>query len=174
MIFDLDLINKQMNFRFFIMLIPVLLCNINCTSQQKNTSDQATQDSLQKKSKIEKIEVTEQTRGTNRIMTFIPGSKTISVNGNVSTSVLSTEDWANIIKQTELIDLGKIASLKSPSEGRFTDRALSSAISITVDGKVYQSSTFDSGIPPKELENLYQLLINGTGAKQKLPKKNFR
>jgi len=154
-----------MSFRFFIMLIPLLLCNINCTSQQKNIPDQSIQDSLQKKNKIEKIEVTEQTRGTNRIMTFTPGSKSISVNGNVSNSKLSDEDWESIINQVQFIDLDKIASLKAPSEGRFTDRALSSAVSITVNGKVYESSTFDSGVPPKELENLYQLLVKGTLAK---------
>ncbi|MDQ0780562.1 hypothetical protein QF044_000416 [Chryseobacterium sp. W4I1] len=153
-----------MSFRFFITLITLLLC-INCISQQKNIPHQSTQDSLQKKDKIEKVEVTEQTRGTNRKMTFTPGSKIVSVNGNVSNSIVSDEDWASIIHQTDLIDLDKIASLKAPSEGRFTDRALSSVVSITVNGKVYQSSTFDSGIPPKELENLYQLLVKETDIK---------
>ncbi|MCT2561064.1 hypothetical protein [Chryseobacterium herbae] len=123
---------------------------------------------------MEKIEVTEQTRGTNRIITFTPDSKTTSVNGNVSVDVLSAAAWENIVKQAEVIDLDKIASLKSPSEGRFGDRAFASSILITVDGKTYESSTFDSGVPPKELEPLYRELFKGIKGKQKPSGKEIR
>jgi hypothetical protein len=142
-----------------------MLCNVNCTSQQKGNSDAVALNAVQKKSKIEKIEIKEQARGTDRLITFIPNSKTTSLNGNVSVSALSPLDWASIVKQTELIDLDKIASLKSPSEGRFTDRALISSVLITVGGKTYESSSFDAGIPPKELENLYKELFKNIKTK---------
>ncbi|REC77497.1 hypothetical protein DRF60_10935 [Chryseobacterium elymi] len=162
-----------MNSKLIITLTSLILCNANCTSQQKGNPDAFTSNAVQKKSKIEKIEIKEQTRGTDRLITFIPNSRTTSLNGNVSVSALSPLDWTNIIKQIEVIDLEKIASLKSPSEGRFTDRALISSISITVDGKTYESSSFDAGIPPKELENLYKELFKNIKAKQKLPKRNL-
>ncbi|MBB6369113.1 hypothetical protein [Chryseobacterium shigense] len=129
---------------------------------------------LQAKSKIEKIEVTEQTRGTNRLITFTPDSKITSVNGNVTTSILSAVNWENIVKNAEAIDLSKIASFQSPTEGRFGDRALYSSILITKGGKVYESSNFDAGNPPKELENLYNALFSDRKVKQKFPKNNIR
>jgi len=161
-----------MNPRLTIALISLMLCNVNCTSQQKGNPDAFTANAVQK-SKIEKIEIKEQTRGTDRLITFIPNSKTISLNGSVSVSALSPLDWANIVKQIEVIDLDKIASLKSPSEGRFTDRALISSVLITVDGKTYESSSFDAGIPPKELENLYKELFKDIKTKQKPSTRNL-
>ncbi|MGG5210093.1 hypothetical protein ACQWU4_14280 [Chryseobacterium sp. MIQD13] len=163
-----------MNIRLLITFISIVLCNVNCTSQQKGNSGESASNTAQKKSKIEKIEVTEQTRGTNRLITFTPGSKTTSLNGNVSVSALSTADWAAIVKQAEIINLDQIASFKSSSEGRFSDRALASSILITANGKVYESSSFDAGRPPKELEGLYMALFKDTKAKPALPKKNFR
>ncbi|PIF44652.1 hypothetical protein CLU96_1632 [Chryseobacterium sp. 52] len=163
-----------MNRKLLIALIPVLLCNVNCTSQKKGSSGAITSNGVQKKSKVQKIEITEQTRGTNRLITFTSGSTTTSVNGNISVAVLSAADWENIVKQAELIDLDKIASLTAPSEGRYGDRAFASSILITVDGKTYESSTFDSGAPPKELENLYRELFKEIKSKQKFSKKGLR
>ncbi|NML72427.1 hypothetical protein HHL23_21965 [Chryseobacterium sp. RP-3-3] len=148
-----------MNYKFLIMLSPFIAFNTNCTSRQKVDTAVVTSNDVQKRSKIKKVEITEQTRGTNRLITFTPGSVTTTENGNVSVDVLSAVAWGNIIKQAELIDLDKIALWQSPSEGRFGDRALASTVSITVDGKAYQSSSFDSGRPPKELENLYRELF---------------
>lgn len=161
-----------MNPRLIIALISLMLYNVNCTSQQKGNPDAFASNAVQK-SKIDKIEIKEQTRGTDRLITFIPNSKTIYLNGSVSVSALSPLDWANIVKQVEVIDLDKISSLKSPSEGRFTDRALISSVLITVDGKTYESSSFDAGIPPKELENLYKELFKDVKTRQKPSKRNL-
>lgn len=159
-----------MNYKLLIALIPFVLCNINYTSQQKGSSDTITSNGVQKKSKIQKIEITEQTRGTNRIITFIPSTRNTSVNGNVSVDVLSAAAWESIVKQAEQIDLDQIASFRSSSEGRFGDRAFASTILITADGKVYESSTFDSGVPPKELESLYKELFKEIKSKQTFSK----
>lgn len=163
-----------MVFKFSITVIFVFLCNLSCISQQKQDKGIAASNGLQLEPKIEKIEVTEQTRGTNRLITFTPNSKITSVNGNVTTSILQAASWENIVKHAEIIDLSKISSFQSPTQGRFGDRALSSSILITVDGKVYESSSFDVGNPPKELENLYNSLFSDRKVKQKFPKNNLR
>ncbi|WP_131707626.1 hypothetical protein [Chryseobacterium angstadtii] len=160
-----------MNYKLLIALIPLVLCHMNCTSQQKGSSDAITSNGVQKKTKIQKVEITEQTRGTNRLITFTPGSKTTSVNGNVSVDVLSAAAWESIVKQAEMVNLDKISSLAAPSEGRFGDRAFASTILITADGKVYESSTFDSGVPPKELDSLYRELFKEIKGKQKFTEK---
>lgn len=157
-----------------LLILFLVLSNNNCSSQQKERINKNNSTKIQKTKKIEKIEVTEQTRGTNRVITFTPNSKIVSLNGNATTSALSSGEWENIVTQSSIIDLSKISSLEAPSTNRFSDRALSSHISITADGKTYQSVTFDAGAPPKELESLYKALMINTQNNQKPPRKNIR
>lgn len=156
-----------------ILLISLGLANITCTSQQKTEKNENNLTNFQKTQKIDKIELKEQTRGTNRIITFDSGSIITSLNENITKSELSSADWENIVKQANLIDLSKISTYESPTTGRFSDRALASTIIITSNGSTYQSSTFDAGIPPKELEGLYNVLQSKTGGMKK-SKPKFR
>ncbi|NIF03870.1 hypothetical protein F3J23_00285 [Chryseobacterium sp. Tr-659] len=137
----------------------LILSNTNCTSQNKTEINKNNLTNTTQKSKIEKIELKEQTRGTRRITTFSPGLKIFSLNETVTHSPLSVDDWKRISEQAGQIELSTISNLKAPTSSRFTDAALASSISITSDGKVYTSSTFDSGVPPKELEKLYKEII---------------
>lgn len=146
-----------------LLLILFFFTNIKCISQQKTEINKNISNINPEKQKIEKVELQEQTRGTNRIITFEPTFFNIFFNGNTTKTELSTIDWENITKQASLIDLSKISSYESPTTGRFSDRALSCTIIITSEGKTYKSSTFDAGIPPKELEGLYQLLKSKSG-----------
>ncbi|KQT30885.1 hypothetical protein ASG22_19515 [Chryseobacterium sp. Leaf405] len=154
-------------------LIILVSLNLSCTPQQKTEKPENNLNNFQKKHKIDKIELKEQTRGTNRIITFNPGSISTSLNENITKSELLSSDWENIVKQVNLIDLSKISTYKAPTTGRYSDRALASTIIITSDGKTYQSSSFDAGIPPKELEGLYNLLQSKTGGMKK-SKPKFR
>jgi hypothetical protein len=130
----------------------------SCSSQKNKENDQNKSVTANQSYDIEKIELTEQTRGTDRKITFIPKSITVLLNGNSKVSDLSDSNWKSIAKEASLIDLNKLASYQSSTTGRFSDRALSSTITITYKGKTFRSSGFDAGIPPKELEALYQLL----------------
>ena len=152
-------------------LIIFLCTTVQCNTQEKikKTDDHTV--ITQKKQKISRIELKEQTRGTNRSITFDAGSIITSLNENISKSEISSSEWENIVKQASLIDLSKIASYESPTTGRFSDRALASTIIITSNGKTYQSASFDAGIPPKELEGLYRLLKSKSGiTKRREPK----
>lgn len=144
-------------------LIIFLCTTVQCNTQEKikKTDDHTV--ITQKKQKISRIELKEQTRGTNRSITFDAGSIITSLNENISKSEISSSEWEDIVKQASLIDLSKIASHESPTTGRFSDRALASTIIITSNGKNYQSASFDAGIPPKELEGLYRLLKSKSG-----------
>ncbi len=153
------------------LLILFSLIIINCNSQQKTNINKNIPIISQKKQEIEKIELKEQTRGTNRIITFEPTFFNTFLNGNTTKTELSTVDWENIVKEASLIDLSKISTYKSPTTKRFSDGALSSTIVITLAGKTYESSTFDAGIPPKELEGLYLLLRSKSGTIKRLAPK---
>lgn len=139
-------------------LIISTTLNLNCKTQQKQENINNNSAKLQKEQKIEKIELTEQTRGINRIITFTPSSKTVSLNGSHTKAELTSSEWENINKTAGSLDLSKISSYQAPTTGRFSDRALASTIAITSNGTTYTSASFDAGTPPKELEGLYILL----------------
>lgn len=159
---------------YILLIISCISININCTSQQKATIPENKSVITQKNEKIDKIEITEKTRGTNRIISFTPTSKIVSVNGNITTTELSSIEWQNILKQITTIDLSKISLLESPTTNRYSDKALSSKISIISNGKNYQSLDFDAGSPPKDLENLYNVLMVNSKGQRKPPRNNIR
>lgn len=155
------------------LILPIsfifLLININCNHQSKNESTSPKTESSSQQSKIEKIQLTEQTRGSNTIITYTPASKVSSYNGEESNSPMSASEWGKITKQAEAIDLSKISTLQSPTTDRYTDRALIATIIITSNGTTYTSASFDSGKPPKELEELY----NSIQPLKKVQKRKF-
>lgn len=152
---------------FYYILIFSTLFNISCTSQQKASIPENISTKNQKIQKIEKIELSEQTRGTNRIFTFTPTSKTVSINGESTRSNISLTEWEGLIAETSLISLSGISELESPTTARFTDAALSSTIQVVKDGETYTSSSFDAGRPPKQLESLYKKLQSNIGVVKK-------
>ena len=129
------------------------MLNIACTSSLSKTKDNTTQ--VNNKQKIDKIELTEQTRGTNRKFTLTPNNLKTSVNNNITDSKITSSEWAAILHENNKLDLSKISTYQSTTTGRFSDRALSSKIIISSEEDLYQSSTFDSGNPPAELKSLY-------------------
>ncbi|WP_294250111.1 hypothetical protein [uncultured Chryseobacterium sp.] len=76
----------------------------------------------------------------------------------ISKSILPASDWQDILGEVNTLDLAKIQRYQSTSEGRFSDRALSSEIIIFSEGKIYTSASFDEKVPPAELKGLYDLL----------------
>lgn len=144
-----------MNSKTFLILITPLILNISCLSKK---NDLLVVNSISTKNEnqiIKKIELTEKTRGTNRIFTFTKNLLSKDINGKKTTSTLSSLQWKNILQITEMIDLQKISTYKSPTTGRYSDAALASTIIITIDDEKYYSSDFDEGKAPKELEALY-------------------
>lgn len=134
---------------------------LNCNTQKINVAPDSSI-VLNNKIKIESISYSEYTRGTKRLYKFTPKLKTVSINEQVTNSPNTEEEWNILLRQTESLDLSKISSLKSPTTDRYSDAAFASGISIIKDGKVFSSSSFDAGRPPKELENLYNELKNQT------------
>ena len=126
-----------------IFLLICCLANIKCISQN-NSTDTINNSKINKRfGQIEKIELTERTRGTDRVFTFESASLNISLNGTNTLKELSKANWEDIIKQASLIDLSKISTYTAPTTGRYSDGALSSSIIITSAGKTYESSSFD-------------------------------
>ncbi|WP_159479229.1 hypothetical protein [Chryseobacterium sp. 18068] len=105
--------------------------------------------------KIEKVSLSERTRGTIRDFTLSDRKLVSSINGNINSQEISQNDWSKILEYIEEINAENISKLEAPTTKRFSDAALASNITITKNRTDYQSSTFDSGNPPLELKKLY-------------------
>lgn len=62
------------------------------------------------------------------------------------------------------INLDQLSTYKDPTQKRFYDGAAIAELKITVDGKEYQTTNFDHGYPPIEIEKFVNL-ITSFGAK---------
>ena len=72
-----------------------------------------------------------------------------------STAVkISDSDLKELVTAFQEVNLEEIPNLKSPTEKRFYDGAAIADLSITYQGKTYQSQAFDHGNPPVEIEKL--------------------
>lgn len=69
-------------------------------------------------------------------------------------------DWDKIVAEFEKINLESIPTLKAPTEKRFYDGAAIGNLKITQNQKTYETSGFDNGFPPKEIEKLVNLLTD--------------
>lgn len=137
-------------------ILTFLFLTTGCISLNKKNNNESNQ--VQRKEIINKIELTEQTRGTNRLITFNENTLGVNLNGNNKTSPFTSSEWKTITQEALLIDLEKISTYESPTTGRHSDAALASTIIITSNGKTYNSATFDSGRPPAQLQALYNKL----------------
>lgn len=142
----------------FILLATVVGCN----SQIKNDSNVNKTKSSAEKQTIEKVELTQNTRGTNIRTTFTATTIIQEHNGKTTISAIPSTQWNDILAQAKLLDLKNIGEYKSQSTLRYSDRALAATIRITSGGSVYTSGTFDDGRPPVELEVLYQKMTNSS------------
>jgi len=70
------------------------------------------------------------------------------------------EKWNKLILLTDNIDLDSISTLKSPTEARFYDGASIATLKIRSKNKVFESSSFDHGNPPKEIEALVKEILS--------------
>ncbi|WP_295201996.1 hypothetical protein [uncultured Chryseobacterium sp.] len=142
-------------------------CSSQKTKERKNSHPVT-----QNMQKIKKIEITEQSRGTNKTITFTQDSVLTTSNGIRTTSTMPTKEWDTILKQINTIDLSKMKSFEAPTNERFSDRASACTIIIYAEGLTFSSKSFDKGFPPKELENLYVLIYPKSGVAKK-PNKGF-
>lgn len=134
--------------KYFIITATILLLTISSCKSKTVFSEKSI-------SKVEKISLSERTRGTNRIFTLSNGKLESSINGIISNKEISQNDWSKTTDFADKIKLEEISKLEAPSTKRYSDAALASVITITKNETEYQSSAFDSGNPPAELKSLY-------------------
>jgi len=73
---------------------------------------------------------------------------------------ISDKDWKEIIGYFEKIDLEKIPALKDPTQKRFYDGAAIANLKIRYQDKNYETTDFDHGFPPAEIEKLVNKIVS--------------
>ena len=163
-----------MNYKSATILFSLIFLSIACLSQKQNSSSEGSSSEKNQVKKIDKIELTEKTRGTNRLITFSENTLTVNLNGNHKKSSLGSPEWKSINEAVALINLDKLSTYESPSTDRYSDAALASAIIITVNGKTYSSAEFDSGKPPVALKAVYGKLKESSKNFTQSPERELR
>ena len=92
----------------------------------------------------------------------ISPKKVLIYNNNNETDVKEREitpnDWKNLIKYLENIEVASISELQRPSKDSYFDGAASAHITVGTSKKVYTSSPFDQGNPPKEINSFVKAI----------------
>ena len=133
----------------------LLACNV-----QKNASTTAEKNSLEEFQLIYKAN----TRGFFQEIKIKDHNVYISNDRNGTNNQnpvkIADKDWQNITELVSKVNLDGLAELKSPTEKRFYDGAAIANLSITKNDQTYQSSDFDNGFPPKEIEELVKKITS--------------
>jgi hypothetical protein len=69
-------------------------------------------------------------------------------------TAIADADWKELVMAFQTIELNDLATLKAPTKKRFHDGAAIANLKIVHQEKTYQSTSFDHGTPPKEIEKL--------------------
>ena len=67
---------------------------------------------------------------------------------------ISDSDWKEMIGYFQKINLEKLSELKDPTQKRFYDGAAIANLKIRYQDKNYETTNFDHGFPPAEIEKL--------------------
>lgn len=79
--------------------------------------------------------------------------------GNGETTTISNEDWAELIRYFEAVDLESLATYKDPTQKRFYDGAAIANVKIVYKDKEYMTTYFDHEFPPAEIEKLVDKIV---------------
>lgn len=110
------------------------------------------------------VEYTANTRGFYQKITV--KQQTVSVSndrdGNDKPAVekISDADWKELIEAFQTVDLEKLPNLKAPTDKRSYDGAAIGNLKVIFKDKTYETSGFDNGYPPQEIEKLVNKVVS--------------
>ncbi|WP_223706849.1 hypothetical protein [Flavobacterium potami] len=112
--------------------------------------------------KSTQIEYSALSRGYYKVITV--QDKTVSVtkerNAEAVKNNIDDARWNKIVSAFSKVNLEGLSTLKAPTNKRTYDGAAIGNLKIVKDGKTYETPGFDNGFPPKEIEELVNLLVD--------------
>ena len=86
-------------------------------------------------------------------------SKDRDEKGNGTATVISNDDWKELITYFEKLDLDSLATYKDPTQKRFYDGAAIATLKIVYKEKEYLTTEFDHEFPPAEIEKFVNKIV---------------
>ncbi len=71
---------------------------------------------------------------------------------------ISDAEWNELIFEFNKVDLENLPNLKAPTEKRFYDGAAIAGLKITFNGKTFETTNFDHGFPPMEIQKVVEIV----------------
>lgn len=136
-------------------LLPILLllCLTTLAIPQKKKVKKSKQ-----KETITKVEYETFTR-RGRTEVTITKDSAISIGRTEKKFILmNTAKWNELVKTLQAVKLSTIPSWSSPTKAREYDGAAHCKIAVSTKANTYESQTFDSGKPMKQLQGLYDAI----------------
>lgn len=149
------------------LLSAIVMIFISCNCQKKAV-EQATLTSngtsIKQETAMPKLEYEANTRGfyqkiviENNIITIISDRNSA---GKGETIAVSNQDLNELMEAFQGVKIEDLATYKDPTQKRFYDGAAIANLKIYKDGKEYQTTDFDHGFPPVEIEKLVNKIVS--------------
>ncbi|WP_245945982.1 hypothetical protein [Flavobacterium magnum] len=74
--------------------------------------------------------------------------------------ILTNADWKALADLYKTIKPEELPTYKDPTQKRFYDGAAIASLRIIYDGKTYETTSFDHGFPPKEIEAFVNKIVS--------------
>lgn len=145
-----------------LLLFTIITMIVSCNCQKKKVYQNTTK-SVNKIQNLPLMEYVANTRGFYQKTTFENNTLYISKIRNEKEKgdafTISELDLSELIDLYNKIDVENLANFKDPTQTRFYDGAAMANLKITVGDTTYQSTTFDHGKPPLEIEKLVNKIV---------------
>lgn len=109
------------------------------------------------------IQYTANTRGFYQKIVIVNQKATISRDRSEKAPkeeiTISDADWAVLVAAFAKINLEEVPKLKDPTQKRFYDGAPIANLKIRYQDQDYETTDFDHGFPPKEIEKLVNKIV---------------
>ena len=69
---------------------------------------------------------------------------------------ISDSEWNALIFEFNKVNLETLPNIKAPTEKRFYDGAAIAGLKITFKGKTFETTNFDHGFPPMEIQKVVE------------------
>nr|WP_294773526.1 hypothetical protein [uncultured Flavobacterium sp.] len=133
------------------LIFLTLFLGKSCTNEAQNDMTNTT------------IQYTANSRGFYQKIVIINQKATISRDRNEQALPeeikISDADWKELVTAFGKINLEEVPKLKDPTQKRFYDGAAIANLKIKYQDQEYQTTDFDHGFPPKEIEKLVNKIV---------------
>lgn len=71
---------------------------------------------------------------------------------------ISETDWNILLSEFNKVDLENLSNLKPPTQKRLYDGAAIASLKISFKGKTFETTSFDHGTPPMEIQKVVEMV----------------